>query len=98
MSLPLSSIDPEVGVSSPATIRSVVVLPQPDGPRRAKNDPAGTSRAIDLTAVKRANSLVSCRSSRPEPPPDPEGSAAELLVPVTLPGLATCDIGPVSFV
>ena len=23
----------------PATIRSVVVLPQPDGPSRAKNDP-----------------------------------------------------------
>ena len=32
---------PDVGVSRPATIRSVVVLPQPDGPSRAKNEPAG---------------------------------------------------------
>jgi hypothetical protein len=32
-------IVPDVGVSSPATIRSVVVLPHPDGPRRAKNEP-----------------------------------------------------------
>jgi hypothetical protein len=34
-------IVPEVGSSSPATIRSVVVLPQPDGPSSAKNEPCG---------------------------------------------------------
>ena len=38
-------IRPRVGSSSPATIRSVVVLPQPDGPSRAKNEPLG---ALDL--------------------------------------------------
>ena len=32
---------PDVGVSRPATIRSVVVLPQPDGPSSAKNEPRG---------------------------------------------------------
>src|SRR4051812_3399953 len=97
MSCPASVIVPEVGVSRPATIRSVVVFPHPDGPRRAKNAPAGTSRSRDLTAVKFANSLVSARSSRPEPPDgpvEPEAPSAS----VTLPGSATCDIGPVSFV
>ena len=57
MSCPASVIVPEVGVSRPATIRSVVVLPHPDGPSRAKNAPAGTSRSIDFTAVKLAELL-----------------------------------------
>ena len=65
MSLPLSSIVPEVGVSSPATMRSVVVLPQPEGPSSAKNEPLGTSRSRAFTAVKLANSLVSPRIRRP---------------------------------
>ena len=39
MSSAPSVIVPAVGVSSPATIRSVVVLPQPDGPSSAKNEP-----------------------------------------------------------
>src|SRR5680860_1042146 len=90
MSLPQSSIDPDVGVgvSSPATIRSVVVLPQPDGPRRAKNEPLGTSRSSDFTAVKLANSLVRLRSRRPTYPPTSDFSGAS----------ATCDIGKLSFV
>ncbi len=53
---------PDVGVSRPATMRSVVVLPQPDGPSRAKNEPWGTSRSSDFTAVKVVNSFVSCVS------------------------------------
>ena len=65
MSLPPSVIVPEVGVSSPATIRSVVVLPQPEGPSSAKNEPLGTSRSSDFTAVKLANSLVRPRSRSP---------------------------------
>ena len=65
MSLPPSVIVPEVGVSSPATIRSVVVLPQPEGPSSAKNDPVGTSRSSDFTAVNAANSLVRLRSCSP---------------------------------
>ena len=37
MSLPSMTIRPSVGVSNPASIRISVVLPQPDGPNRAKN-------------------------------------------------------------
>ncbi len=41
MSLPSSRIPPSVGCSNPAIIRSVVVLPQPDGPSIEKNSPPG---------------------------------------------------------
>src|SRR5689334_25188209 len=64
MSVSPSRIEPDVGVSRPATIRSVVVLPHPDGPSRAKKLPCGTSRSNDFTAVKVANSLVSCSRCR----------------------------------
>ena len=40
-SSPSRKIWPEVGSSSPAIILSVVVLPQPDGPSRQKNEPSG---------------------------------------------------------
>ena len=40
-SSPPSRIRPDVGSSSPAIIRNVVVLPQPDGPSRQKNSPSG---------------------------------------------------------
>src|ERR687892_415816 len=36
-SLPSSRMRPAVGISSPAIIRSVVVLPQPEGPSSTKN-------------------------------------------------------------
>src|SRR6478609_10316737 len=65
MSLPASVIDPRVGVSSPATIRSVVVLPQPEGPSSAKNEPRGTSRSRSLTAVNEPNDFVTLRSRSP---------------------------------
>src|SRR5215212_4832408 len=45
-------MDPDVGGSNPPIIRRVVVLPQPDGPRRLKNSPSRTSRSIASTAVK----------------------------------------------
>src|SRR5262245_30164349 len=47
----------------PATIRSVVVLPQPDGPSRATNSPLRISRSNASTADTLPNCLVS-RSSR----------------------------------
>ncbi|MGY4426732.1 hypothetical protein ACVWY2_009181 [Bradyrhizobium sp. JR6.1] len=37
-------ISPSVGCSSPATQRSVVVLPQPDGPSSTTISPAGTPK------------------------------------------------------
>src|SRR5580693_2875061 len=42
--LPAILISPEVGCSSPATQRSVVVLPQPDGPSSTTISPAGTAK------------------------------------------------------
>ena len=46
-----SSMRPEVGSSNPPIIRRVVVLPQPDGPRREKNSPSSTSRSMWSTAI-----------------------------------------------
>jgi len=42
---------PAVMLSSPATMRSAVVLPQPDGPTRTMNSPSAMSRSRPLTAV-----------------------------------------------
>src|SRR5450755_2830458 len=41
---PAIEISPEVGCSSPATQRSVVVLPQPEGPSKTTISPAGTAK------------------------------------------------------
>ena len=49
---------PDVGSSSPAIIRKVVVLPQPDGPRSAKNDPCGMTNERSSTALKSPYVLV----------------------------------------
>ena len=56
-SWPWSSIRPDVGSSKPPIIRRVVVLPQPDGPRRLKNSPSRTSRSMWSTATRLAESL-----------------------------------------
>ena len=57
MSCPAMVIVPLVGSSRPATIRRVVVLPQPDGPRSAKNRPCSTTRSRSSTAVNLAERL-----------------------------------------
>ena len=49
-SRPPMKIWPEVGDSSPAIMRSVVVLPQPEGPRMVVSVPCGTVKLIPLTA------------------------------------------------
>src|SRR5260370_26559680 len=54
-------IRPEVGSSRPAIIRRVVVLPQPDGPRRQKNSPLATVKLESSTATKSPKAL--CRFS-----------------------------------
>ena len=41
----------------PAIIRSVVVLPHPDGPSREKNSPAAMSRSRSSTTVVPPNDL-----------------------------------------
>jgi hypothetical protein len=48
---PLSVISPPFGVSRPAIMRSVVVLPQPDGPSRVKNSPGATLKLTWSTTV-----------------------------------------------
>src|SRR6476661_7998580 len=53
---------PEVGASKPPIIRSVVVLPQPDGPRRLKNSPSTTSRSMWSTATASPNILTTSTS------------------------------------
>ncbi len=53
MSSPSSRIWPAVGRSKPAISRSVVVLPQPDGPSSEKNSPPAMSQvdAVDRRDV-----------------------------------------------
>src|SRR5690606_36086148 len=66
--LPRSRTSPASGCSNPAIMRRVVVLPHPDGPRRAKNSPSATSRLTPSTARTRwstrrsPNSLTRSRS------------------------------------
>src|SRR6478609_1014256 len=92
MSWPASSIEPAVGVSRPATIRSVVVLPQPDGPSSAMNEPRGTSRSRSLTAVKAPNDFVTLRSR------SPSYDSESALSGVDGAWSATCDIVELSLV
>ena len=51
MSRPPTLIRPAVGSSNPAIIRSVVVLPQPDGPMIEKNSPRSIRRSRLRTAT-----------------------------------------------
>src|SRR5438552_232761 len=58
MRLPAMTTSPEVTRSSPAIIRNVVVLPQPEGPSRQTTSPAATFRSASRTATKSPNFLV----------------------------------------
>src|ERR1700746_2183095 len=51
MSTPASLIEPASGRSKPAIMRSVVVLPEPDGPSSVKNEPCSTRRSTSSTAT-----------------------------------------------
>src|ERR1043165_3400194 len=59
--LPMT-ISPEVGCSRPAIMRSIVVLPQPEGPRKTTNSPSRISRSMPSTAATSPNSLRSRRA------------------------------------
>src|SRR6185503_18847187 len=58
MRLPAMITSPAVARSRPAIMRSVVVLPQPDGPRRQTTSPALTERSASLTATNSPYFLV----------------------------------------
>src|SRR6267143_1224939 len=63
-SSPPTVMRPWSGVSKPAIMRKVVVLPQPDGPRRAKNSPGATARSMRSTTRVLPSKLFSTPSSR----------------------------------
>src|SRR5258708_39871658 len=79
-SWPLMVIRPLVGLSSPAMMRMVVVLPAPFGPRKPWISPGSTERLTPSTAVKEPYVLT--RAPTPvvaSGPPRPEmGRAAAL--------------------
>jgi hypothetical protein len=57
---------PLVMSSSPATIRSAVVLPQPDGPTRTMNSPSPIARDNASTAfVPSGYTLLICSNATP---------------------------------
>ena len=74
---PATLISPLSGVSRPAMQRSVVVLPQPDGPSSVKSWPSSTSNEMSSTASTRlrvsafaaANDLKRFRTSSMARPP-----------------------------
>src|SRR5579862_3624781 len=65
MSRPCISIRPALGVVSPAIIRSNVVLPQPDGPRKQTNSPSLTLSETSSTTCCAPNVLTSRRVASP---------------------------------
>src|SRR5262249_4388262 len=65
---PAMRISPASTSSRPAIIRSVVVLPQPDGPSRHTNCPCSTTSETSRTAVKAPKRFVTPQSSRSGPP------------------------------
>src|SRR5436305_1545522 len=56
-------MSPEVTSSSPAIMRKVVLLPQPEGPTRTTNSRSAMSRSIPCTAGVRSNVLTMLRSA-----------------------------------
>src|SRR5215472_11216060 len=68
-------IRPEVIDSSPATMRNVVVLPQPDGPTRTTNSLSRTSRLTSLTTWVSSNFLFRFRMTTCAMPPPPRPSS-----------------------
>src|SRR5918996_2311364 len=65
---------PSSGFSKPPIIRSVVVLPHPEGPGRLKNSPRAMSRLMESTARTSSNRLVtSSRRTSTLYAPDPGG-------------------------
>jgi hypothetical protein len=62
MSRPACRMRPAVCTSSPAMMRSSVVLPQPDGPRKQTNSPLRICRSMSLQRREAAKRLADARS------------------------------------
>src|SRR5258706_1459665 len=67
MSRPAWTMEPALWTSSPATMRSSVVLPQPDGPRKQTSSPCRTPSETPFSATNFPNSLRIPESSRKSP-------------------------------
>src|SRR5206468_13105437 len=67
MSRPASFTTPSDGSSNPPMMRSVVVLPQPDGPSMLKNSPRRLSRWRCSTATTAPTTFVTFSSSTTAP-------------------------------
>src|SRR5487761_220639 len=63
MSIPSMRAVPDVGVSSPHSLRNVVVLPAPLAPRKPKISPRSTAKLTPLTALTTPYRLTSCLAS-----------------------------------
>src|ERR687886_796410 len=88
---PPIEIVPEVGCSSPATHRSVVVLPQPEGPSSTTISPAATRKLTSSTAglpvaktLRRRSTFSSADMSVPYPREDRAAFAPAGSLPVTV--------------
>ena len=89
MSLPSMMTDPASADSNPATMRSAVVLPQPDGPSSATSSPGAISMDSPSSARVVPNARVRSCSSTLVPPlrpacPMPSAAAAFLAVLVVI--------------
>src|SRR6266496_1514619 len=75
---PPMSTSPAVGRSRPATVRSSVVLPQPDGPSSTRYSPSVVARSIPSRACTRpeSKSLRRPRTSTTDMPPPPRRVSA----------------------
>ena len=67
MSLPPILTRPPLGSWKPETVRRMVVLPQPDGPRNEKNSPPSIVTVASRTATKSPKLTVRFWSSMPTP-------------------------------
>src|SRR5216683_3083007 len=64
ISSPSSRTFPAFGISNPAIIRRIVVLPHPLGPSKVRNSPCSISKLTWSTAVTRPKFLVTSSNSR----------------------------------
>src|SRR6185295_10065852 len=88
MSSPARTISPPSGSTRPATMRSSVVLPQPEGPRSARNSPGAASSDTPSTATTAPKALRSRRTLSAGATPLTAGDA-----PAATPG-STRDLAP----
>ena len=70
---PSSSTSPDVCRSSPATMRSSVLLPQPEGPRMVMKSFSATCRSVSCSATVGAPPLVVDGKLRETPRTDKKG-------------------------